>query len=77
MTRPGQVYVQDLSAEEQEMLQELYHHTSDALIKSRCQILLLSARWMSVTQIAQVTFYSEETVARCIHECNHSRFPGH
>ncbi len=28
---------------------------------------------MSVPQIAQVTFYSEDTVARCIHEFNKSR----
>lgn len=34
---------------------------------------LLSAQPMSVPQIAQVTFSSEDTVARCIHEFNQRR----
>lgn len=65
--------MRELSAEEQQVLQELYHRTPDATIKTRCQIILLSAKPMSVPQIAQVTFYSEDTVARCIHEFNQSR----
>ena len=73
IARPGEVYVRDLSAEEQQVLQELYHRTPDATIRTRCQIILLSAKLMSVSQIAQVTFYSEDTVARCIHEFNQSR----
>jgi hypothetical protein len=60
--------VRDLSLEEQQVLQELYHRTSDATIKTRCQIILLSASSMSLPQIAQVTFYSEDTVARRIKE---------
>ncbi len=56
------------------MIEELYHRTPDATIKTRCQIILLSARPMSVPQIAQVIFYSEDTVARCIHEFNQSRW---
>ncbi|WP_201394582.1 helix-turn-helix domain-containing protein [Ktedonobacter sp. SOSP1-52] len=55
--------MRDLKPEEQQALQELYHCTLDATAKTRCQILLLSARPMSVPQIAQVTFYSEDTVA--------------
>jgi hypothetical protein len=65
--------VQELSAEEHQVLQELYHRTPDAAIKTRCQIILLSAKPMSVPQIAQITFYSEDTVARCIHEFNQRR----
>jgi transposase len=65
--------VRDLSPEEQRVLQERYHRTPDAMIKTRCQIILLSASSMSVPQISQVTFYSEDTVARCIHEFNQSR----
>jgi len=65
--------VRELSPEEQQVVQELYHRTPDATIKTRCQIILLSAQPMSVPQIAQVTFYSEDTVARCIHEFNQSR----
>lgn len=73
MARPSEVYVRGLSREEQQVLQELYHHTPDAAIKTRCQIILLSAQPMSVPQIAQVIFYSEDTVARCIHEFNQTR----
>lgn len=65
--------MRELSAEEQQVLQELYHRTPDVTIKTRCQIILLSAKHMSVPQIAQVTFYSEDTVARCIHEFNQNR----
>ncbi len=73
IARPSEVYVRELSPDEQQVLQELYHRTPDATIKTRCQIILLSAKPMSVPQIAQVTFYSEDTVARCIHEFNQSR----
>ena len=73
IARPSEVYVRELSPEEHQVLQELYHRTPDATIKTRCQIILLSAKRMSVPQIAQVTFYSEDTVARCIHEFNQSR----
>jgi putative transposase len=62
-----------LEPREQQVVQELYHRTPDATIKTRCQIILLSAKPMSVPQIAQVTFYSEDTVARYIHEFNQSR----
>lgn len=71
--RPSEVYVRDLSPEEHQVLQELYHRTPDATIKTRCQIILLSAKPMSVPQIAQVIFYSEDSIARCIHEFNQSR----
>lgn len=73
MARPSEVYVRELSVEEQQVLQELYHRTPDTTIKTRCQIILLSAKPMSVPEIAQVTFYSEDTIARCIHEFNQSR----
>jgi transposase len=55
------------------MIEELYHRTADATIKTRCQIIVLSAKPMSVPQIAQVIFYSEDTIARCIHEFNQRR----
>ncbi len=65
--------MRDLSQQEREVLQELYHRTPDPLIKTRCQMVLLSAQPMSVPQIAQVTFYSEDTVARWFHEFNQHR----
>src|ERR1700730_7987251 len=73
MGRPTEVYVQDLSAEERQVLQDLYHQTPDATIKTHRQILLLSAQRMSVPQIAQVMFSSGDTVARCIHAFNQRR----
>src|SRR6266852_7136931 len=73
MARRSEVSLRELLAEEQRLLQELYHRTPDPTIKTRCQIILLSAKPMSVPQIAQVTFYSEDTVTRCIHEFNQSR----
>lgn len=73
MARPSEVYVQELSAEERQVLQDLYHQTPDAKMMTRCQMLLLSAQRMSVSQIAQVTFYSEGTVARRIHAFNQRR----
>ena len=65
--------MREWSTEEQQLVQELYHRTPDATIKTRCQIILLSAKRMSVPQIAQVTFSSEDTVARCIQEFNRTR----
>jgi hypothetical protein len=62
IARPNAVYVRDLSPEEQQVLQERNHRTPVATIKTRFQIILLSASSMSVPQIAQVTFYSEDTV---------------
>ena len=56
------------------MIEELYHRTPDATIKTRCQIIVLEASPMSVLQIAQVIFYSEDTVARCFHEFHQSRW---
>jgi putative transposase len=44
------------------------------MIKTRCQIILLEASPMSVPQLAQVIYDSEDTVARCIHEFNQSRW---
>ncbi len=70
IARPSEVYVRNLEPVEQQVIQELYHGTLDTTIKTRCQIILLSAKPMSVPQIAQVIFYSEDTVARCIHEFN-------
>src|SRR5438045_1363997 len=70
IARPSEVYVRELLPDEQQVVQDLYHQTPDATIKTRCQIILLSAQRLSVPQIAGVTYYSEDTVARCIHDFN-------
>src|SRR5216683_7312241 len=48
IARPSEVYVRELSPEELHVLQELYHRTPDATIKTRCQIILLEASPKSV-----------------------------
>jgi len=70
------------------MIEELYHRTADAPIKTRCQIILLEASPMSVPQIAQVIFYSEDLFAsaqsrwavleaRALQSYAHYLFPDH
>ncbi len=76
MSRPSELYVRPLTAEEQEWVRRLYDHTSHVGLRSRCHIILLSARHYSVPQIAAVLFSSEDTVARCIHEFNRSGLEG-
>jgi hypothetical protein len=66
--------VRDLGPTERQKVEELSHRTADATIKTRCQIIVLEASSMSVPQIAQVIFYREDTVARCIHEFHQSRW---
>jgi transposase len=65
--------MRDLEPGERQMIEELYHRTPVATIKTRCQIIVLEASPMSAPQIAQVIFYSEDTVACCIHEFHQSR----
>jgi transposase len=76
MSRPSEVYVRPLSAEEHEWIHRLYHQTTHVSLKSRCHIILLSVERYSVPQIASLLFTSEDTVARCIHEFNRSGLEG-
>src|SRR5690348_10733675 len=72
MSRPSEVYVRPLSAEEHDWVHRLYQQTTHVGLKSRCHIILLSAQHYSVPQIASLLFSSEDTVARCIHVFNRS-----
>src|SRR5579859_5026641 len=76
MSRPSELYVRPLSAEEHDWVHRLYQQTTHVGLKSRCHIILLSAERYSVPQIASVLFTSEDTVARCIHEFNRSGLEG-
>lgn len=76
MSRPSELYVRPLTAEEQQWVRRLYDHTSHVGLKSRCHIILLSIQHYRVPQIAAVLFSSEDTVARCIHEFNRSGLQG-
>ncbi len=76
MSRPSEVYVRPMSAEEHDWVHRLYQQTTHVGLKSRCHIILLSAERYSVPQIASLLFSSEDTVARCIHEFNRSGLEG-
>ncbi|HEV2583189.1 MAG TPA: helix-turn-helix domain-containing protein [Ktedonobacteraceae bacterium] len=65
-----------MSAEEHEWVHRLYQDTTHVGLKSRCHIILLSAEYYSVPQIASLLFSSEDTVARCIHEFNRAGLEG-
>ncbi len=70
MSRPSEVYVRALTEDEHRWLQRIYHHTTDAMLKIHCHILLLSAQHYSVPQIANLLFYSEDVVVDTIHDFN-------
>ena len=76
MSRPSEVYVRPLTAEEQEWVHRLYQQTTHVGLKGRCHIILLSAQHYTVPQIAALLFSSEDTVARCIHEFNRAKLEG-
>jgi putative transposase len=76
MSRPSEVYVRPLTEEEQQWVQRIYHQTTDAMLKTHCQIILLSAQHYSVPQIAGLVFYSEDMVADTIHTCNQAGLQG-
>ncbi len=76
MSRPSEVYVRPLSAEEEQWVHRLYQQTTHVGLKSRCHIILLSTQHYSVPQIATLLFSSEDTVARCIHDFNWSGLEG-
>ncbi len=58
--RPGR-FIQ-LNEQERSALRQLYWQTKDADIRSRCQMLLLSADGHSVAEIAQLTLFDENSV---------------
>ena len=59
---PAARFVRPLSDPEQVALQQQYRSTRDADIRSRCQMVLLSAQGQPVAQIARLTFFGEDTV---------------
>jgi putative transposase len=76
MSRPSEVYVRPLTEEEQQWMPQIYHHTTDAMLKTHCHIILLSVQHYSVPQIAALLFYSEDMVADTIHEFNQTGLQG-
>jgi hypothetical protein len=61
IVRPNR-YVRELSLDEQQSLRELYRRTDQADVRTRCQMILLSAQRYTVAQIAEWTFFDEDSV---------------
>jgi transposase len=48
--------------DERGALRQMYRETADANLRTRCQMILLSAGGHSVTEIAGLTFFDENSV---------------
>jgi transposase len=59
--KPGR-YVHSLSDAEHEALQQLYRQTDQADLRTRCQMILLSAQGHGVPEIARLTFFDADSV---------------
>ena len=59
---PETRYVRSLSNTEQKALRELYRQTQNANIRTRCQMILLSAQEYTVAEIAELTLFTEDCV---------------
>lgn len=59
---PAPRFVRPLGAAELAALQERYRTTNDADERSRCQMLLFSARGKTVPEIAELTLFDDDTV---------------
>jgi hypothetical protein len=55
-------YIRSLSHAELAALHACYRATSNADVRSRCQMILFSAQGKSVSEIAELTFFAEDTV---------------
>ena len=61
LTRPGR-YIRQLSQQESAALRQPYRQTKDADLRSRCQMILLSADGHGVAGIARRTLFDENSV---------------
>jgi hypothetical protein len=59
---PPARFVRSLNTTELHQLHQLYRQTDSADIRSRCQMVLLSAQQRAVSEIAACTFFGEDTV---------------
>ena len=59
---PAARYVRKLSRGEEKALRELYRQTKSANVRTRCQMILLSAQERAVSEIATLTFFNEDSV---------------
>jgi hypothetical protein len=59
---PAPRFVRPLMTAEVIALQEHYRITTDADERSRCQMILFSARGKSIAEIAELTLFTDDTV---------------
>jgi transposase len=59
---PAARYIRDLTGEEHQHIEKLYRRTEDADLRTRCQMILLSSKGHPVAEIAELTFFEEDTV---------------
>jgi transposase len=59
---PEARYVRSLSNAEEKALRELYRQTQNADVRTRCQMILLSAQEYGVSKIAELTLFNEDSV---------------
>ncbi len=59
---PEARYVRSLSKAEEKALRELYRQTQNADVRTRCQMILLSAQEYGVSEIAELTLFKEDSV---------------
>ena len=59
---PEARYVRSLSSGEEKALRELYRRTKDADLRTRCQMILLSAQEYAVSEISELTLFNEDSV---------------
>ena len=62
VSMPEARYVRNLSKAEETALHELYRRTQNADIRTRCQMILLSAQEHAVSEIAELRFFNEDSV---------------
>ena|SRR5690554_3633387 len=62
VSMPEARYVRKLSSDEERALREMYRQTKNADVRTRCQMILLSAQERTVSEIAALTFFHEDTV---------------
>jgi transposase len=59
---PTARYIKPLTTEGREALSSLYRQTTNADIRTRCQMILLSSQGYSVTEIAKLTLFDQDSV---------------
>ncbi len=73
---PPARFVRALDPVELQQLHQLYRQTASANLRSRYQIVLLTAQRRSVAEIAAVTFFGEDTVLYWIDRYEQAGVPG-